>query len=197
MKNGFKISAVVLGLFITQFGFAGTKESLETEVISPTSFKVRLSETTTSIQLQLKDQAGVILYRETIQGGNNYHKIFNVASLSNGRYQLELEYSSSIHLLPLEVTYSGVIIDDADLIKLYKPFVRQRESTVSINVLNTQKKPLGIKVYDSIDQLVYRDQLQGELIMGKQYDFSKLDPGSYRMVLTSDNRSYYHNVSVK
>jgi hypothetical protein len=197
MKKGFKIIAVILGLFISQFGYAGTKESLETEVISPTSFKVRLTEATGSIQLKLRDQSGVILYREVIQGGNNYHKVFNVASLSVGRYQLELEYSTSIQLLPLEVTYSGIIMDDQDLINLFKPFVRQNESRVSINVLNTQRKPLGIKVYDSGDQLVYHDHLAGELLMGKQYDFSELDSGSYRMVLTSNNRSYFHDVSVE
>lgn len=197
MRTEFKISVIALGLFISELSYAGTHEPFETEVLSNKSFRLEIKQIPGDVQLKLTDESGFVLYKESFEGSSGYHKVFNVSSLPAGDYRLELEYLTSIQILPMKITSGQIVLNNERMIELFKPVVRQEKSTVSVSMLNKQLSPLKIKIYDDLSQLVYNDQLDEGLLLGKQYDLSRMDPGVYSISLTSKERTYLHKVSVE
>jgi hypothetical protein len=197
MKTYLKIPVIALGLFITEFSFAADLASIETQVVNTKSFKLAIKQGEEEVKLKLLDQFGQVLYNESIQARAAYKKVFNLSTLPTGEYRLELEYPIKIQVMPITVDRGGIELHQQEVTEMFKPFFRERDSKISINMLNTRHNPLKIRVSDDEGQLVYQDTLDNDLIIGKQYDLSELDPGDYTVNLYSESRVFSHFIMIE
>ena len=197
MKTYLKIPVIVLGLFVSEFSFAADLASIETQVVNSKSFKLAIKQGEKEVKLKLLDQFGQVLYDESIQARAEYKKVFNLSTLPTGEYRLELEYPTKIQVMPITVGRGGIELHQQEAEEMFKPSFRQRDSKISINMLNTQHNPLKIRVADDEGQLIYQDVLDNDLIIGKQYDLSQLDPGDYTVKLYTESRVFSHFIMIE
>ena len=187
MKVTFKILVVALGLFISDLSFGSTGTTFEAEVTGSKSFRLEIKQSPKGAQIKLKDQYGYTLYSRNIIDSEDYHKVINVSKLPKGTYQLELEYPTVIRIIPLEIESNRIILGESTPLEIFKPVIRQAGSTVSISMLNIQRIPIDIRIYDDRDKLVFKDKLTNDLVLGKQYSFSNMKHGDYTINLSFDN----------
>ena len=197
MNTNFKIPMIALGLFISEFGFAANLAPIETQIINRKSFKLAINQGEKEVKLKLLNQFGQTLYNESIKAHEEYKKVLNLSTLPTGEYRLELEYPTKIQVMPISIERGSIELHQTETSELFKPFVRQKDSKVSINMFNTQQNPLKVRVADADGQLIYQDTLDSDLIIGKQYDLSELDPGDYTVNLYTQSRVFSHFIMIK
>ncbi|MEM1340282.1 MAG: hypothetical protein AAGF96_21185 [Bacteroidota bacterium] len=72
------------------------------------------------------------------------------------------------------------------------PRVQERNNTVSIWLLNTDRSDLTVKVYDRQNNFVRQVKLGNALTAGKILDFKKSDYGYYRLVIVANKEVIYN-----
>jgi|GEM_PF-1298480 len=196
MKTIIKVSLVVLGLLVS---YSGHSDSINDSITATgsRSFRLTLEDEAMNVHIRLKDRYGVILYQEYIPGPVSYDRIYNVSSLPTGQYLLELEYPTRHQELPVEIRANQVILDQSRMEEYFKPVVRQKGDKVSVNLLNTKRGPLRILVYDhQTSELLSEQMLKGDLLMGKQFDFSQAGPGEYLISMLYHGKQYSQTITI-
>jgi hypothetical protein len=197
MKAIIKVSLLVLGLLVAYTSHADSVNVVSTTATGSRSFRLTLEDEATNVNIKLVDQYGAILYNEYVSGPVSYDRIYNVSSLPTGKYQLELEYPNRHQELSVEIKSDQVLLDQSEMVEYFKPMVRQKGDKVSVNLLNTKRGPLRILVYDrETNELLSQQSLKGDLLTGKQFDFSEAGPGAYLISMTCNGRIYSHTVTI-
>ena len=197
MKTIIKVSLMVLGMLVSYTGHSDSINVVNTTATGNRSFRLTLHDEAMNVQIRLKDQYGVILYQEDVSGPVSYDRIYNVSSLPVGSYLLELEYPTRHQEIPMEIRSNKVILDQSRMDEYFKPIVRQKGDKVSVNLLNTKGGPLKILVYNrQTNELLSQKSFKGELVMGKQYDFSEAAPGEYLISMVYNGNKYAQTITI-
>ncbi|MFD2725687.1 hypothetical protein [Hyunsoonleella rubra] len=198
MKNVIKHSKKVflmVALFATVMGYAN--ESL---FYASTNEDDRIVLTLTNVKegnlFTIKDQNGVILYKESIQKSGNYTKGFDFTKLPNGSYIVELDKDVEINVIPLTVKGLDVSFDKSMIQTFYKPVTRIKSDKVFVTKLALDRSPLSIKIYfensdfGSTEELVYAETIENAKVIERIYKLTGLEEGNYKIVYKSKGRTF-------
>ena len=144
--------------------------------------------------LIIKDLNGVILYKESIKESGLYSKAFDLTNLPDGSYFFEHEKDLEIKTIPFNVKSNKVTFEKEKETIIYKPHIRVKNNYVFINKLALDKEPLDVKIYSEDNQLIYSEKITNTITIEKAYKLSSNE--SYRMVLRSNGREYYKNITL-
>lgn len=147
--------------------------------------------------LSIIDNNGAILYKETIEKTGVYTKGFDLTSLPNGDYFFELEKDLQIDIIPFSVTSSVVLFNKDEKKVIYKPYTRVKDGVVYITKLALNEEPLKVDIYflNSVDsQLMHSETIEDTKNIQRAYKLTGLDEGSYKIVLTSEGRTFTKNI---
>ena len=198
MKKMIKVCALIIGLLVPFHASADANSLLSMTVTGEKSFRLVLKDDAQNITIKLTDQQGYTLYTEHVEGPISYNRVFNVSSLPSGEYQLEMDYPTKYQLVPVEVRSDEVLIQNDQMEEYFKPIVRQKGERVSVSFFNTQRGTLNVQVYHSnTNELLSSENLKKDLVMGKQYDFSKVEPGDYLIRMACNNRRFTQKVTIE
>ncbi|GAA4940112.1 hypothetical protein GCM10023314_11140 [Algibacter agarivorans] len=192
MKNVIKHSKkgiLIVTLFATSLSFANEASFYKIKNDAK-STSLSLSNVKEGNLLSIKDNNGVILYKELIQNTGTYRKGFDLTTLPDGGYFFEIDKDLEIETIPFTVKANEVVFNKEEAVTIFKPYVRQKEDFVYITKLNTNLKTVKIHIYGNYNgdfQLVHSDKIKNTKIINKIYKFKK---GSYKIVLNSDNKEY-------
>lgn len=84
---------LLTGLFLTSSGFTTTGDgdsSLKFSPVGDTRFQVTFENPGKRSMLYIKDEVGRILYDEAIGRNETYSKIFDLSTLIDGKYTIEI-----------------------------------------------------------------------------------------------------------
>jgi hypothetical protein len=143
-------------------------------------------------QLTLKNEKGIKLHSETVSSTGLLTKIFDLSSLSNGVYSIELDKDYEIIVKTIEVKNNIVIFNEASKKVILKPVFRSKENILMISKINFYKKSMKITLYFD-DEIIYSETLESEKNFNRVYKLDKEIKGEYSVVLNVNNRSYFHN----
>lgn len=141
-------------------------------------------------ELTIKDDSGLVLYKELIKVTGNYNKAFDLTELPDGDYFFEVDKDLEIKSIPFSVASNKVVFNKAMETIIYKPYVWLKENYIYVNKLALQEEPLKVKIYYS-DELIYSETIKNTKNIGKAYKLLKDVPGHYKVELNSDGRTYY------
>lgn len=149
--------------------------------------------------LSIKDNNGVILYKELIQKSGIYTKGFDLTALPNGAYTFELDKDLEISSIPFTVSSNVVVFDKEKEKTIFKPYIRVKNGLVYISKLALKKEPLKIEIYFSSFDSSISESLLFETIVGKKtinriYKLEGLNLGSYKIVLHSEGRKFVTSI---
>jgi hypothetical protein len=190
-KKGF----LMVTLFATLLSFAN-EASFITIKNDAKSTSLTLENVKEGNLLSIKDNNGIILYKERIQKTGNYTKGFDLTTLPNGSYLFELDRDLEITTIPFTVE-SSVVSFNSDLeTKTFKPYVKVEDDMLYITKLSLNSAPLEIEIFFksslsySESELVYSETIKDTKSIGKAFKLSGLKQGTYKVNLISEGREF-------
>lgn len=161
------------------------------------SFDLTINEVSKPTQISIIDKRNNILFEKTIQSGDDFSKTFNLELLPVGEYFIEIEDDVRIKRLTLEVSDETVSTLNVDQDEHFKPVVSEKGNVVYVTQFAPNSDPLYVAIYNFKNELVHEETLEGEMTLGKKFDFTKSISGEYRIFLESGDNTYDHLVYVK
>lgn len=192
MKTIFKFSALVLFLFVSTTIFAAEESSLEVVTKKDSKdliFKFEARNLHTVVKFV--DQNSVVFYSEQINNKSVYLKKFNVKSLEDGNYFLNVENMLKKVSYAIHIKNGEVIVDDKK--EATKPIFQKRGDLVVMSFLNKNKGKVSVSAYDLEGNEVYTEVFDNKLRVEKAFRFKNFTENEFRFVVEV-NKSRFSNI---
>lgn len=140
--------------------------------------------------LSIKNQNGIVIYKELIDFSGTYKKGFDLTALPNGSYFFEIDKEIEIKTIPFTVDSSIVAFDKSKEVITFKPYVNRKDDLVLISKLAPDLEPLSIDVYSKSNDdynLVHSEEISGTQNIERVF---KLRKGEYKFVFIFNDREY-------
>ncbi|NQZ45760.1 MAG: hypothetical protein HRT65_15755 [Flavobacteriaceae bacterium] len=77
------------------------------------------------------------------------------------------------------------------------PVFTKKGNKLFMNLLNLDQEKVTIKVMDSNGRVVFKQVLEGDLVVEKAFNFEQAYSDSYTVIIVDDNKTYKETVEVK
>lgn len=197
MKNLIKRSLLIVAVLTTIVINAGNiAKNVEVKVIDSKLIDLKLKNSDGNLNISIVDSYGEILYSEQFQG-SVFSKKYDIKTLPSGNYYFKIEGHTKINVMPFTVTKEGVDFNNAVESTYYKPTVRQDGDLVYISKVALNKEGLEIVLYDANLNTLYKEELMGEVNLGKTLNLKMLKAGNYKIVMKSDGKVFEQKIYKK
>lgn len=139
------------------------------------------------LQITVKDTHDYVLYKEDFKG-TIYSKKYDLSELPSGVYFIEFNGETKVKTVPFTVERHAVEFNYAATRIYFKPIVVVKEKMVNITKLELDSEPLRIEIYDNNLDLIYEENLGGNLYLNRQLNFEELPRGTYDLILRSKDK---------
>jgi hypothetical protein len=183
-----------LAVFVAATGFAtqlptmnvipvkSEKALVAFEAMSPANF-----------ELSLKNQRGeTIYYKKSEEPVQNYKLVFDLQNLEDGNYHVNLKHGNCT-LDRLITISNGTNLKVGEEIRMFSPYYKFENNLLQVSYLNNSQKSVFLNIFRD-GQYVTGKKLGKEMCIQKVLDFSKLEEGTYDIVLTNNNNEFQFTV---
>jgi hypothetical protein len=189
-----KILSVVLLVLIGNYAFAVNPI---VQLTGAKKLAIKFDNVTENIQLKIKDANGYALFSENIKKSTvNYLKTFDISTLPDGSYKIELEGDLTVVSYPFSIMDDKITSVLVEKNETFKPIVFERGQKVYVSKFNPEKADIDVAILDNNDHIIYNETLNGKEHLGRIYDFSKTQ-GEFKISITCNEKTYTQNVSIK
>ena len=196
MKKLTRKGLIIIAVLVSTLGYANDLREPVKEK-EPKVTNLNLAMVKQGSMLFIKDQQGLILYKEAIAISGNYKKGFDLTALPNGDYFFELDTDMEIVVIPFEVKASEVEFKKEEKSTIFKPVVRVKDNLVLMSRTSFDGAPLQCKIYYAENSdLVLSEKFEDEQVVQRVYDFSQAKKGDYIFVFHSNGRKYVKSVKI-
>jgi len=187
MKTLFKKILVLAVMFGTLTSYANLK--LNEAIFYPK--ELRFDNVKKGHHFSIKNNSGKIIYTEIVSETGDYTTSYNLASLKNGLYTVELNKDFEINIKTFAIISGIATFIENTNNTIYKPSFRTQDNKLFISKLNINEKgPLSIKVYFD-NELIYSESIDYAIILNRIYALNEDVSGNYKVVLnTTTGRTY-------
>jgi flagellar hook assembly protein FlgD len=167
------------------------------QLMGTKKLSVKFDNVSEDVQLKIKDASGYILFSESIEkSSENYLKTFDISTLPDGNYQIELEGALKVVSFPFSIADDKITSAMFEKNETYKPVVREKGNKVYVSKFNPEQADLNITILDKSGDIIYSETLKGEAQLGRIYDFSQRQ-GEFQISMSYNEKTYTQNVSIK
>ncbi|OYX25550.1 MAG: hypothetical protein B7Z06_07080 [Flavobacteriales bacterium 32-35-8] len=149
-------------------------------------------------QLSIKDDNGIVLYKELIQKTGIYTKGFDLTALPNGNYIFELDSDVEIKTIPFTVE-SNTVVFDKDMEKsIFKPVTRVKGNLVFVSQLTLNNEPLKIDIYlekSGNSELMLSETITNSKCIERVYKLTHSGIGNYTIVYNTEGREFVKHIN--
>ena len=185
---------VVVFMLGTLFNYANNEKEFN-KTIDAKKVKGVFKDVKKGQLLSVKDKNGFQLHSETVSSQGELIKFFDLSTLNNGVYTIELNKEFKVVIKSLLVKNNNVsFIKDSEKI-IFKPVIRNKENLVLISKVNFDKKPVKITLFYN-DEVIYSETLKGELMLKRVYRLDKELRGNYTVIVYCDDESYSNEFKI-
>ncbi|MEL6358011.1 MAG: hypothetical protein AAFQ37_13880, partial [Bacteroidota bacterium] len=134
---------------------------------------------------------------EVLNPTTKVNKLYNLDALPHGKYKLVVSDILVEATYEFEIAKSLLIIDNEAEEVVYKPTVTTDAGVATVSFLNLQNRKLKVIVYNNQSQQVFSDELKGEGLLEKRYDFTQLPQDSYELVVSTGRHRVTREMALK
>lgn len=134
----------------------------------------------------------VVYYKQTDKPITDYGQVYDFKDLPAGQYVLNLKVNDTKVYNNFEVSGRGVEVGESKV--RFAPYFDFSGNQLKVSYLNFDHENVKLYFYNDSKGLVYETKLGDDFNITKGYDLSKLENGSYKIVLSSINNEYTYNV---
>lgn len=197
MKNLLKKNLLIVALlFAVVTKATNINNNVKVAMINSKLIDLKLENSDGDLRISIKDIYGEVLYAEKFEG-NYFSKKYDLNTLPIGNYYFEIEGRTRINLMPFKLTSSGFELRNQMKSTFYKPIVRQEEDLVFISKIAFNTEDFEVYLYDDQLNLLYKENLKGDINLGKTLNLKNLKSGNYRIVMKSEGKVFEQKIYKK
>jgi len=149
----------------------------------------------TNFQITIENNNGEkIFYKETRSDNPDYQRIFDFSELENGDYKMTVAINGEIAERKFSINESDIVVGKE--MKTGEPYFNYKDGVLKISYLNFQEENLKLNFYKG-DNLVHTQKLGNKFNVVEGFDLSKLEEGTYSVVLSGGDNTFTYDVNVK
>ena len=99
--------------------------------------------------------------------------------------------------MPFNVTSKEVKFNNEIEVVYFKPIVRRDNDLIFISKIALKNESLTISLIDDSENVLYNETIAGTATLGKVLNVKELKKGSYKLVLSSDNRFFMDEIKIE
>lgn len=183
-----------MAIFVAATGFATQLPTMN--VIPVQNEKALVAFETMSpanFELSLKNQRGeTIYYKKSEEPVQSYRLVFDLQELEDGNYHVNLNHGNCT-LDRLITISNGTNLKVGEEIRMFSPYYKFENNTLQISYLNNSQKNVFLNIFRD-GQHITGKKLGKEMCIQKALDFSKLEKGTYNVVLTNNSNEFQFTV---
>jgi hypothetical protein len=190
MKKISKYSLVLVVTLITMNMFAGTVDftlDVKKEQGKLVTFALNQTE---KIDLSIYDAEGKMIHSENVNSPKSVNRTYDLNALPEGTYFLEAESDLKVSRYEISVVGETALLSSDAVSEVYKPTFLNKNGLVWVNVLNLDKSPVSIKIYDNEFNEIYDSALLVGQNVTKVFDINNFQNEEYTFVITDNNKSF-------
>jgi len=190
-------TSIVFALFFTSLLSFANDFSNEVNDVKDNITNLTINNVKEGSTLWIKDQNGLLIYKERIEKSGDYSKGFDLTALPNGDYSFELEKEMAIKIIPFEVKSNVVAFKKEEERTIVKPVFVQNKDIILVSKLLMEEKKLEIKIYFENSDLVLEEFFTDVASVQRKYDFSSSEKGNYEIIIKSEGRVFSKTITIK
>ena len=179
---------VVALMLVTLCNYANNEKDFN-NIVNAKNVKVVFEDVKKGQQLTVNDENGVELHSELLTKEGELTKVFDLSSLNDGLYTIELNKEFLVVIKYLEVKDNKVIFIDNSEQVIFKPLIKNEGDLVLISKLDFNENPLKVTLFFEGD-MILSETIKSELIINRVYKLNKELKGNYTVVVNSNGKSY-------
>ncbi|MBP0902775.1 hypothetical protein ACFSKN_07125 [Mariniflexile gromovii] len=194
--NNSKKGILMVTMFATLLSFANEVSLFKIENDAEKT-SITLNNVKQGNLLSIKDNNGVVLYKELIQESGTYTNGFDLTTLPNGGYIFELDKDVEIQTIPFTVSVNTVTFNKEMEATIFKPVTRVKGDVVYVSRLSLNKAPMEIAIYRtdtnntfSNEELIYSETIENTENTSRIYKLTGRNHGNYKIVFTTEERVF-------
>jgi hypothetical protein len=179
----------------TLFNYANNGNEINSKTVNAKKVRVEFKNVKKGHLLTIKDKNGVQLHSETVTKIGDLNKTFDLSSLIDGTYTIELNKDFKIIVKTINVKNDRVFFNNNDNKVIAKPIISNNENILKISKINSNKEPLKVVVYYN-SEIIYTETIENNTVLNRVYKLNKDITGEYTAIVYSNNRSYSKNFKI-
>jgi hypothetical protein len=190
MKN-LKINISIISLLLL-INFVNADHLIDLRILSSnnSSFIIQLSDIKYDTKCLLKNQQGVILYKEDIARAKIFQRSLNLIELPDGTYELQIEDDYKTETTSLTKSNGKVMTANQIKITTFKPQIVLKDTQLNVSLLALNNEKLTVSILDENQNVILEKKLSGSVNLGQSYDLSQLNAGDYTIQLYTNGKVY-------
>jgi len=190
MKN-LKINISIISLLLL-INFVNADHLIDLRILSSnnSSFIIQLSDIKYDTKCLLKNQQGVILYKEDIARAQIFQRSLNLIELPDGTYELQIEDDYKTETTSLTKSNGKVMAANQIKITTFKPQIVLKDTQLNVSLLALNNEKLTVSILDENQNIISEKKLSGSVNLGQSYDLSQLNAGDYTIQLYTNGKIY-------
>ena len=148
-----------------------------------------------NFQISIENNLGeVVYYKETEANSKDFRKIFDFSKLEVGNYNLSVSIDGMSTERAFTIENKNISVGKEK--SLMEPYFAYKNGVLKLSYLNFPEEKLSLNFYNNSD-LVYSKSIGNKFNVVEGFDLSKLEKGSYSVVLSGDSKNYTYNLNVE
>ena len=151
-----------------------------------------LNNPSSKIEITVRSEEGIIVYyKQTNSKEDNYRKIYDFSNLENGNYELSFKVNNYLVKRDIQVEKGSLKVGESEF--RYDPYFRQEGEVLKLSYLNFDQNDLSISLIRN-REVVFTKSLGRDFNTTRGFDLSKLERGSYQVVLADGSKDFYYTI---
>ncbi len=142
----------------------------------------------------LNDQGEVVYYKETTDGNMDYRRVFDFSNLENGDYKLSVTVDKATTERSFNMKNKNISVGKEK--NMIEPYFAFKDGILKISFLNFSEADVKLNLFDKND-LVYEKELGSRFDVNGGFDLSRLEKGTYSVILSADDKAYSYHLNVE
>lgn len=147
-----------------------------------------------NFRISIANENGEVVYfKETDADSKDFRKVFDFSNLENGNYNLSVTVNAETTERSFKINNQNIAVGKEK--SILEPYFAYKNGVLKVSYLNFSEDKLSLNFYDN-NELVYSKEIGSKFNVTEGFDLSKLNSGSYSVVLSTGDRSYTYNLKV-
>lgn len=197
MKKFVKLG-LVLGMLVATLGAnAANVANITLSVVKENAKTINLVvEDASDVKLVIRNEQGTSVYSEVISSKKGkVSKTYDLKYLPSGNYTLEAETATKLVTYNIDLADTTTVVENA-VKEVFKPILFTKEGKVMLQLLNLEKAPVNVTIYDVNNNVLYTQEFEGEINFSKKFALKKTFSSSYTFVISYADKSFTEEIAL-
>lgn len=143
-----------------------------------------------NIDLSIYDANDKLIYSEKVNSKKNFNRTYDLREFPEGTYFLVAESDTKISRYEISVVGKTAALSANPISEVYKPTFENKKGLVWVSLLNRDKTPVNIKIYDEANNEVYDSDVMLDQNVKKVFDINNINDKEYTFMMTYKDKTY-------